>query len=77
MNLHEQLSASSMEAFKLFSLTNLGAKAAFSEEVDANDLGHFFEVLSQRLEALHDELHALQYSDLVKHADSLSKAGAK
>lgn len=77
MSIAQQLNDASVEAYKIHSIASLGATAAFSEDAEISGVGFLLQVIAQHLEDLHDKLHALRYSDIVKHADELSKAGAE
>lgn len=68
IDLQDTLTQLSSESWALSCLAGLGTKAAFNDVVDAIDLAHLFETLEKRLEALHDTLTTLEYSDVMKTA---------
>lgn len=66
------------ESWALFNLASIGRKSALNEVVEVAELTHLLETLETRLEALHDAIHALEYSDVVKTLNSVTeiKGGA-
>ncbi|WP_028487517.1 hypothetical protein [Thiothrix lacustris] len=73
----EQIHTASIEAWALFNLSAIGRKAAFSDDAEVTELAHLFETLEKRLEALHDTLQTLVFSNDIKLATLIENGGAK
>ena len=66
MSLKATLHHLASESWALYCLASLGRKAALNDVVDAGELVHLLETLEQRMEAVHHQLQALEYSAEVK-----------
>ena len=76
MKINATLNQLGGESWALYCLASLGRKAAFNDVVEVGDLAHLLETLEQRLEALHNTIHALEYSAEVKAIADIQKGGA-
>lgn len=64
-NLQTTLNQLGGESWALCCLSHLGTKAAFEDVADVIDLAHLFETIEKRLDAMHDVIQTLEYSDEV------------
>ncbi|OQX05715.1 MAG: hypothetical protein BWK73_32905 [Thiothrix lacustris] len=76
MKLQDTLNQLGNESWALFNLASIGRKAALNEVVEVVELTYLLETLEKRLEALHDTIHALEYSAVVRAASAIQQGGA-